>query len=229
MNMPLNAPNWFIIKHDLPRFVFIFYFCIYFPFHFPLLISTNVFISVFVTCLYAFLLLWANLFICDFGAPPRVTTSQPEIWNEFKLRWILNEYNIESGSAAVACMCFTGLREHENPPRFGTLLIENVYFLLFQHFGLFEERRSECVRKSSHQAIDRVRERRTHTHTHTRMGFGRGDEWRSDADTVSGPVFLPPPAVKSVYASRLQRERVPHGSLIERKQHQSSAGPKAFK
>ena len=167
MNMPLNAPNWFIIKHDLPRFVFIFYFCIYFPFHFPLLISTNVFISVFVTCLYAFLLLWANLFICDFGAPPRVTTSQPEIWNEFKLRWILNEYNIESGSAAVACMCFTGLREHENPPRFGTLLIENVYFLLFQHFGLFEERRSECVRKSSHQAIERVQERRTHTHTHT--------------------------------------------------------------
>lgn len=49
------------------------------------------------------------------------------------------------------------------------------------------------------------------------------------ADTVSRPVFLPTLAVKSVYASSLQHERVPHGSLIERKQHQSSAGPKAFK
>lgn len=77
----------------------------------------------------------------------------------------------------------------------------------------------EYVRKkSSHRAFrERERERE------------RGMEKETDADTGSGPVVLLTPAVKSVYASRVQSERVPHGSLIERKQHQSSTGPKAFK
>lgn len=173
MNMPLNAPNRLVIKHDIPCFFFIFYFCIYFPFHFPLLISTNVFISVyfpyvcmhfcFTGQIYLFLTLAVFHRLLHVGQRSGMNSS-----SEF----ILNEYNIKSGSAAVAYMCFTVLREHEIHHASVHFNGKQVCFCFFLSFlGCLRMSQWVCEKVP----IRPSRERRTHG-------------WVSDVETSDDPM-----------------------------------------